>query len=75
MKWHHESYRDCRITQPSRWYETFSDWQQKYGDMIYMEALGNRFIILNSLDIANELLIKRGNIHSGRPMDTMNYTV
>lgn len=48
------------------WYKTFTNWQQEYGDLVYANVLGTPFIVINSLDIAKELLEKRGNIYSGR---------
>jgi len=35
-------------------------------DIIYLEALGKKTIILNSYDVATELLDKRGHIYSSR---------
>jgi hypothetical protein len=54
-----------------RWYETFSDWQKRYGDLIYMRLMGRHFIIINGLEDARELLHRRGNIHSGRGQNAM----
>lgn len=48
------------------WYMTFTNWQQEYGDLVYANVLGTPFLIVNSLEIAKELLEKRGNIYSGR---------
>jgi hypothetical protein len=50
----------------SRSYETFSSWVEKYGDMIYMNVLGKRMIVINSLDVAKVLLEKRGGAYSNR---------
>ncbi|KIM29959.1 hypothetical protein M408DRAFT_328406 [Serendipita vermifera MAFF 305830] len=59
----------------SRWYESFSEMQKKYGDLIYFDILGTRMLIVNSLGVAKDLMEKRGTIYSGRPNDVMNYTV
>src|ERR1700761_8464684 len=48
------------------WYKTFTNWQKEYGDVVYANVLGTPFLIVNSLEIAKELLEKRGNIYSGR---------
>lgn len=49
-----------------RWYETFTAWQKIYGDMIYMTALGRGVLVINSLNMAEELAVKRSAIYSGR---------
>jgi hypothetical protein len=58
-----------------RWAEAFFDLQKVYGDLMYFNVLGQPIIVVNSLEDARELMEKRGNIHSGRPKDVMNYTV
>ena len=58
-----------------RWADTFSRLQKVYGDLIYFNILGQPILVINSLEVARELMEKRGNIHSGRPYDVMNYTV
>jgi hypothetical protein len=58
-----------------RWPEAFSNLQKVYGDLIYFNILGQPLLVVNSLGDARELMEKRGNIHSGRPQDVMNYTV
>jgi hypothetical protein len=42
-----------------------------YGDMIYMNVLGTKMVILNSLDDARQLLEKRGQTYSNRVVDGM----
>jgi Cytochrome P450 len=59
----------------ARWPEAFSKLQKVYGDLIYFNVLGQPLLVVNSLEDAQELMEKRGNIHSGRPEDVMNYTV
>jgi hypothetical protein len=58
-----------------RWYETFSEWSKTYGDMIYMNVLGTKMVIVNGLDVARDLLEKRGQTYSNRPEDGMNLLV
>ncbi|KAI9454069.1 cytochrome P450 [Lactarius psammicola] len=43
------------------------DCKQKYGDVMYLNALGQPIIVLNSLKAAAELLDRRAAIYSGRP--------
>jgi hypothetical protein len=54
-----------------RWYETFSEWNKTYGDLICLRVIGKTFIIINGLDEARELLVKKGHIHSGRQQIVM----
>ena len=37
------------------------------GPIVYASAFGKPFIILDSFDVAQDLLQKRGSIYSGRP--------
>ncbi|KAH9033943.1 cytochrome P450, partial [Lactarius hengduanensis] len=43
------------------------DCTQKYGDVMYLNALGQPILVLNSLKAASELLDRRADIYSGRP--------
>ncbi|KAH6891595.1 cytochrome P450 [Coprinopsis sp. MPI-PUGE-AT-0042] len=47
-------------------WETYRDWSKKYGDVIYFEALGNKFLVLNSMDAINTLLVQRSANYSDR---------
>ncbi|CCA75274.1 hypothetical protein PIIN_09258 [Serendipita indica DSM 11827] len=44
-------------------------------DLMYFNVLGTDMIIIHSLQVAKDLMEKRGAIHSGRPGDVMNYYV
>ncbi|KAH8987338.1 cytochrome P450 [Lactarius hatsudake] len=44
-----------------------SDCKKKYEDVMYLSALGQPILILNSLKAASELLDRRATIYSGRP--------
>ena len=46
---------------------TYLNWGKKYGDIVYVTALGKEFIILNSVKAANELLEQRSANYSDRP--------
>ena len=48
-------------------YFTYTKWGRKYGDVVYVNALGKHLIILNSAKAANELLEQRSAIYSDRP--------
>jgi len=41
------------------------------GDIIYIYAFGNPIIVLNTAEAANQLLDKRSDIYSSRPLRTM----
>ncbi|TFK41062.1 cytochrome P450 [Crucibulum laeve] len=50
---------------------TYANWQNIYGDVIYLRVLGNPVIVLNSSVAISDLLERRGNIYSSRPIRTM----
>ncbi|KAH8676106.1 cytochrome P450 [Xylariales sp. PMI_506] len=50
----------------SMW-KKFKEWGDIHGPIYRTSMLGQQFIIVSSEDIAQELLIKRGHIYSGRP--------
>lgn len=43
----------------------------RIGDVVHLEALGQHFIILNSLETVNDLLERRSTIYSSRANPTM----
>lgn len=49
------------------WYKTFGKWTKEYGELVYIDVLGIKMIILGSLNIVEELLGKRNLTYSGRP--------
>ncbi|KAH9056253.1 cytochrome P450 [Lactarius vividus] len=52
-------------------YQVFSRWQKKYGDLIQMTILGQPTIIINSPQLAVDMLNKKSAIYSSRPHLTM----
>lgn len=56
--------RDIPPTQP---WKTFTDWHQKYGDVIVFYLGNTPVIVLGTHKAASDLLEKRGNIYSSRP--------
>ncbi|KAJ7844119.1 putative monooxygenase [Mycena olivaceomarginata] len=54
------------IPQKHQWV-TFSKWSKTYGDIVYLDALGQPIIVINSAKIANDLLDRRSSIYSDRP--------
>ncbi|KAI9444595.1 cytochrome P450 [Lactarius indigo] len=51
------------------------DCKQKYEDVMYLSALGQPILVLNSLKAASELLDRRGTIYSGRPRLIMAHEI
>ncbi|KAL4252991.1 cytochrome P450 family protein [Abortiporus biennis] len=45
----------------------FTNWKKTYGDVVYLDILGQPMIILNSLKIATDLLDRRSSVYSDRP--------
>ncbi|KAF8879326.1 cytochrome P450 [Gymnopilus junonius] len=45
--------------------------RETYGDLIFFNGLGSTVLVLNSLDAINDLLDKRANISSDRPIFTV----
>ncbi|PVF95243.1 cytochrome P450 [Serendipita vermifera] len=45
---------------------TFTAWQKEFGDAIYIKLLYRNILLISSLEMAEELLVKRANIWSGR---------
>ncbi|KAF8523750.1 cytochrome P450 [Hysterangium stoloniferum] len=52
-------------------WETYSEWANKYGDLVYLNVLGTSMLYINSADLAYELFEKRSAIYSDRPMMPM----
>jgi hypothetical protein len=50
---------------------TYQSWSQQYGDVIYLNALGQKMVILGSAEATNELFERRGLIYSNRFRRTM----
>ncbi|KAJ7627403.1 cytochrome P450 [Roridomyces roridus] len=49
----------------------FHEWAKTYGDVMYLEVLGNPMIVLNTEQVAVDLLNKRSAIYSDRPQFTL----
>ena len=45
----------------------FKEWADIHGPIYQTQALSNTFIVVSDEKIAEELLVKRGHIYSGRP--------
>jgi hypothetical protein len=54
-------------------WETYHAWNERYGEIVYLEALGTKIVILGSASMINELLERRSAIYSDRPRTVMAY--
>jgi hypothetical protein len=50
---------------------TYRAWTQQYGDIVYVEALGQSVVILGSAAAVNDLFEQRSAIYSDRPVTPM----
>ncbi|KAL0947947.1 hypothetical protein HGRIS_010576 [Hohenbuehelia grisea] len=46
--------------------KVFHEWAQRYGDVVYIHALGKSIVVVDSVDVAIDLLEKRSAIYSDR---------
>ncbi|KJA13410.1 hypothetical protein HYPSUDRAFT_220871 [Hypholoma sublateritium FD-334 SS-4] len=49
----------------------FSEWNSTYGEIIYLNIIGQPVVVVNSSKIAKDLLDKRSSIYSDRPVSIM----
>ncbi|KAG2754014.1 cytochrome P450 [Suillus brevipes Sb2] len=56
----------------SRPWLTYTHWKEKHGDIVYSRVLGQHIIIINSIEVARELLDRRSAIYSDRPFVRAN---
>jgi cytochrome P450 len=52
----------------SRPWLTYTNWKEKHGNIVYSRVLGQHIIIINSIEVARELLDKRSATYSDRPL-------
>jgi hypothetical protein len=50
---------------------TYNAWTERYGDIVYAEALGKKIVILGSAAAVNDLLERRSSVYSDRPYPIM----
>lgn len=50
---------------------TYHSWSQKYGDVVYAEALGQKILVLSSMEAVSDLLERRSALYSDRPSSCM----
>ncbi|GJE90574.1 cytochrome P450 [Phanerochaete sordida] len=56
---------------PSSPWTSLTRWKREYGSLVGIKVLGTRIVFLNSYEAMNDLLEKRGNIYSHRPIFTV----
>ncbi|KZT69861.1 cytochrome P450 [Daedalea quercina L-15889] len=52
----------------SHGWRTFAQWGEKWGDIVFLNLFGTRTVILNSFDVANEMLDNKSAVYSDRPV-------
>ncbi|KAF8844010.1 cytochrome P450 [Paxillus ammoniavirescens] len=50
---------------------TYASWKETYGDLIYLRVFGSPIMVINSAEIAEDLLERRSRNYSSRPVRTM----
>jgi hypothetical protein len=58
------------IPQEKEWL-TYHSWTEKYGDIVFIEALGQKIVILGSATVVNDLMERRSAVYSDRPSALM----
>jgi hypothetical protein len=58
------------IPQGKAWL-TYRDWHDRYGDIVYIDAPQQKFVILGSASVVNDLLERRSAVYSDRPTPAM----
>ncbi|THH19211.1 hypothetical protein EW146_g1905 [Bondarzewia mesenterica] len=59
------------VPQTASWV-TYGKWAKKYGDLLSVNMLGKTVVVINSAEVAKELLDKRGSVYSDRPSIPMH---
>jgi hypothetical protein len=54
------------IPQEKQWL-TYHSWNEKYGDVVFIEALGQKIVILGNAAVVNDLMERRSAVYSDRP--------
>lgn len=62
---------DLRQFPRSYFWLTFAEWGRKYGPLTHLNLAGMHAIVINSQEVAIDLLDKRASIYSDRPYLTM----
>ncbi|KAF4572823.1 hypothetical protein EYR36_007333 [Pleurotus pulmonarius] len=59
------------LPKQSQWEVYANEWKKLYGDLIYINIFGSPLLVLNSAEVMDDLLEKRSNKYSSRPVRTM----
>ncbi|THV02127.1 hypothetical protein K435DRAFT_654046 [Dendrothele bispora CBS 962.96] len=54
---------------------TFADWAEQYGDRSSLTVLGQTFVLLNSVEVANEMLGAKSAIYYNRPRNISAFLI
>ncbi|KAJ7116552.1 cytochrome P450 [Mycena epipterygia] len=64
------------VSMPSAYqWLTYVEWKKTYGDIIFLNVLRNPILVINSVQVAQDLLEKRSAIYSSRPIRVMQKDV
>ncbi|KAJ2918994.1 hypothetical protein MD484_g1408, partial [Candolleomyces efflorescens] len=55
-----------QLPQAEQW-KVYQEWSKQYGDMVYLEAMGQPILILGTLDRTEDLMEKHATMYSDRP--------
>ncbi|KAF4605307.1 hypothetical protein EYR40_004091 [Pleurotus pulmonarius] len=56
------------LPKQSQWEVYANEWKKLYGDLIYINIFGSPLLVLNSAEVIDDLLEKRSNKYSSRPL-------
>ncbi|KIY45174.1 cytochrome P450 [Fistulina hepatica ATCC 64428] len=59
-----------RVPAEKAW-ETFAQWANQYGDLVFLHGFGQNILVVNSLPVAKALLDKKSSIYSDRLQSPM----
>ncbi|KAJ7199555.1 cytochrome P450 [Mycena haematopus] len=57
-----------------QWF-TYAEWRKTYGDLIFLDIFQNPILVINSVQVARDLLEKKSAIYSSRPVRVMQRDV
>jgi hypothetical protein len=52
-------------------WETYRAWNERYGDVVYIEALGSKIVVLSPAAVINELFERHSAVYSDQPLTVM----
>jgi hypothetical protein len=59
--------RNMRDAKHDRPWEKYTELGKQYGNLVHLSITGQNILLVNSVEVANDLLTKRSKIYSDRP--------